>query len=86
MTLTKTVILTPFVLACFTFSQMTYAVPDASPQSLFPADAPFTFGNTGSLTTGRYEHTATLLPDGRVLVAGGYNSSLSPSASAELYH
>ena len=43
----------------------------ASAQSLFPADAPFTFGNTGSLTTARYCHTATLLPNGKVLVAGG---------------
>ena len=39
---------------------------------------------TGSLTTARWQHTATLLPDGRVLVAGG-QSDTGPLASAELY-
>jgi N-acetylneuraminic acid mutarotase len=32
------------------------------------------FVNTGSLTTNRCYHTATLLPNGKVLVAGGLNS------------
>src|SRR5205085_4372648 len=36
---------------------------------------------TGSLNTGRGSHTATLLPNGRVLVAGG-----DDGASAELYN
>ncbi len=38
---------------------------------------------TGSLTTARKNHTATLLPNGKVLVVGGYNGSYL--ASAELY-
>jgi len=37
---------------------------------------------TGSLTNGRWNHTATLLPNGKVLVAGGFGSNPS---SAELY-
>src|SRR5204863_449474 len=56
----------------------------ASSQSLSPAYAPFTFGNTGSLNTGRYWHTATSLPNGKVLVAGGYDG-VNYLSSAELY-
>src|SRR6266481_450576 len=40
---------------------------------------------TGSLNTARYHHTATLLPNGMVLVAGGVGTNPNISASAELY-
>src|SRR5206468_11740055 len=32
-----------------------------------------TWSITGSFTAARYEHTQTLLPNGKVLVAGGFN-------------
>jgi hypothetical protein len=40
------------------------------------------FEDTGSLVTGRYGHTATLLPNGKVLVVAGHDFS----PSAELYN
>jgi hypothetical protein len=43
-----------------------------------------TWEETGSLNTARYIHTATLLPNGKVLVAGGI-AGFGPTASAELY-
>src|SRR5207253_5732141 len=45
-----------------------------------------TWSVTGSLSTARYVHTATLVPNGKVLVAGGHDPlSGSSFASAELY-
>ena len=40
---------------------------------------------TGNLNTAHYYHTATLLQDGKVLVAGGWDAFGVPITSAELY-
>jgi uncharacterized protein (TIGR03437 family) len=46
------------------------------------APATGSFVAVGGMTTGRHSHTATLLPDGTVLIAGGFR----PTSSAEIYH
>ena len=48
------------------------------------AATPFEWEYTGSLNDARFHHTSTLLPDGRVLAAGGEQGH-GPLASAELY-
>jgi hypothetical protein len=48
-----------------------------------PATGKFT--PTGSMAQGRAEHTATLLPSGRVLIAGGFGGGTNSLASAEIY-
>jgi Kelch motif/Galactose oxidase, central domain len=53
--------------------------------SIQPSDGPGLWSRAASLATGREEHTATLLPNGRVLVAGGTDGRGRVLASAELY-
>ncbi len=63
-----------------------YLSPGLTSAELYdPVNGSWTF--TGSLNIGRFDHTATLLPNGKVLVAGGYSQTIVPSilASAELY-
>ena len=50
-----------------------------------PASSSGFWTTTGNLNTARAAHTATLLPNGEVLVAGGQDASGAALASAELY-
>ena len=47
-----------------------------------------TFAATGTMLSARFDHTATLLPDGTVLIAGGTANANggSPGTRAEIYH
>lgn len=44
-----------------------------------------TFARTGDMTSARSGHSATLLPDGKVLIAGGSVENDATTSSAELY-
>ncbi len=64
-------------------------VATASHASLLMGQSEDRFTKTGNMTVARAEHTATLLLDGKVLIAGGAQEVVSgpglPLASAELY-
>lgn len=51
-----------------------------------PAFASGNFQKTASMNVAREHHTATLLPNGKVLVTGGDNFTAGDLASAELYN
>jgi hypothetical protein len=53
--------------------------------SMAMAQSAGTFTATGSMATPRFYHTATLLTNGMVLIAGGTTDFTGPVATAELY-
>ncbi len=68
----------------FAYSPSLHSVDQASAELYDPAAGTWSF--TGSLATPRHSHTATLLADGQVLVAGGCcDAAGNDLASAELY-
>jgi hypothetical protein len=59
-------------------------VPVTASAELFDANL-LNFASTGSMATARAAHTATALPDGKVLIVGGVDVNGDPLTSAELY-
>ena len=81
---TATLLLNGKVLIAGGITESNYgSIPLASAELYDPASGTWTA--TGSLVTSRSQHTATLLPNGKVLVVGGTSGLFFSSASAELY-
>ncbi len=55
------------------------------PKVVTPDPRPLSLSPMGNMTAGRLGHTATLLPKGGVLIAGGYNDGGGFLSSAEIY-
>ena len=69
----------------YLFLALTIAVTAAGIMPQPAQTAPNTWSAVGNLVEEREWHSATLLPDGRVLVAGGFNFNDGYRSSAEVY-
>jgi len=52
----------------------------------FPVSGPVKWTFQGSMSTARYAHSAVLLSNGQVLVAGGIDANGAPLTSVEVFH
>jgi hypothetical protein len=73
----------------FGIGQMYIGVASLPTAELYDPDTG-TFSPTGTMTVGRLAHTATLLPNGKVLITGGYiawdgQAGYQSTGSAEIY-
>ena len=71
----------------FLLAGLTVALVLSGGVLLGQAPAPNTWSPTGSMGTGRFDHTLTLLPTGQVLAAGGCDTIFcnDATASSETY-
>ena len=59
--------------------------PPLAPVEVSPTPASVEEDDLGEMNHSRFDHSATLLPDGRVLVVGGMDATFTPLRTAEMF-